>query len=301
MKLNKTKIFGKYIFYYLPNDKYIGQRIALEKYEPYETKLILKQTKKGDVVVDVGANIGYYTILLADKVGKNGKVYAFEPDKLNFEILVKNIKANNLKNVIAVNAAVGRKNETKVLYKSEENLGDHKLFNDQFLISNVETIQNPPVGKPTSSLKKGGSLKTKSEVVNIIKLDNFLKDQRVDLMKIDTQGWEPEVIEGVKKIIKRDKPIIFLEYSPASYTQAKLDGNKMMKFLRNIYPNIWWIDELLYVYKNLSQGKIDKICRTNNTGYADLWMKYKPKISDYLFSQKDFKFKKWLKRNVFGL
>ena len=158
MELKKVKIFGKYIFYYLPNDKYIGQRIALEKYEPYETKLILKQTKKGDVVVDVGANIGYYTILLADKVGKNGKVYAFEPDKLNFEILVKNIKANNLKNVIAVNAAVGRKNETKVLYKSEENLGDHKLFNDQFLISNVETIQNPPVGKPTSSLKKGGSL-----------------------------------------------------------------------------------------------------------------------------------------------
>ena len=79
MKLNKAKIFGKYIFYYLENDRYVGQRIALEKYEPYETDLIQRQVGIGDVVVDVGANIGYYTILLAKKVGKTGKVYAFEP------------------------------------------------------------------------------------------------------------------------------------------------------------------------------------------------------------------------------
>ena len=127
IKLKKVKIFGKYTFYYLSNDKYIGQRIALEKYEPYETKLILRQVKKSDVAVDVGANIGYYTILLADKVGKTGKVYAFEPDKINFEILLKNIKANNLENVIAVNVAVGSKNGKDYLYKSSENLGDHKL------------------------------------------------------------------------------------------------------------------------------------------------------------------------------
>ena len=301
MKLNKAKILGKYTFYYLLNDKYIGQRVALEKYEPYETKLILRQAQDGNVVVDVGANIGYYTVLLADKVGKNGKVYAFEPDKTNFEILTKNIKANNLKNVIAINAAVGRKNETKTLYKSVENLGDHKLFNDQFLISNVETIQNPPVGKPTSSLKKGGSLKTKSEIVNIIKLDNFLKDQRVDLMKIDTQGWEPEVINGAKTIIERDKPTLFMEYSPASYTQAKLDGNKMMKFLRNIYSKISWIDEWLYIYKNLSQEKIDQICKKNKTGYADLWMKKKITSSDLVDQYKNIKIKQWVKKLFGGL
>ncbi len=287
-KLKRVNIFGKYKFFYLENDKYIGQRIALEKYEPYETKLILRQTKEGDVVVDVGANIGYYTVLLADKVGKTGKVYAFEPDKTNFEILEKNIRANNFKNVIAINAAVGSRNEIKILYKSEENLGDHKLY---------ET--HPPCGHPP--LREGGQNNLIEKSISVVKLDNFLKDQKVDLMKIDAQGWEPEVIEGAKKIIKSDKPTIFLEYSPTSYKQAKLNGKKMMKFLKSVYSKIWWINEWLYIYKNLSQEKIDEICDTNKTGYADLWMKKNPNLTDYLYQWKYFKFKQWLKLNIFGI
>ena len=47
----------------------------------------------------------------------------------------------------------------------------------------------------------------------------------------------------------------------------------MMNFLRKIYKKIWWIDEWLYIYKNLNQKKIDRICAKNKTGYADLWMK----------------------------
>lgn len=272
-KLKKVNIFGKYKFFYLKNDKYIGQRVALGKYEPYETKLILRQTKTGDTVVDVGANIGYYTILLADKVGKTGKVYAFEPDEISFEILLKNIKENNLKNIEAINAALGSKIGKLKLHKSKENFGDHKLYGRDKDI----------------------------EKVKIINLDDYLKNIKINLMKIDTQGWEPEVIEGAKNIISKNKPTIFMEYSPASYIQAKLDGQKMMKFLRSVYLKIWWIDEWLYIYKNLKQDNIDKICATNKTGYADLWMKNKFKISDYLFSQKDFKFKKWLKLNIFGL
>jgi len=283
MGFKKVKVFGKYKYFYRHDDKYIGHRIALEKYEPYETQLILRQAKAGDVVVDVGANIGYYTVLLADKVGKNGKVYAFEPDKINFEILIKNISENNLENVVAVNAAVGSKSETKILYRSEENLGDHKLF------------------KPTlPSLKKGGKTeiisKKDSEIVKIIKLDDYLENIKIDLMKIDTQGWEPEVIDGAKKLIEKNKPIIFLEYSPASYKLAKLNGERMMEFLRRIYPKIWWIDEWLYIYKNLSQEKIEEICRTNKTGYADLWMKNNNTFLDYFDQYRCLKIKQYIKR-----
>lgn len=267
MNLKKCKIFGKYTFYYLTNDKYIGQRIALEKYEPYETQLILRQTKIGNVVIDVGANIGYYTILLADKVGKTGRVYAFEPDKINFEILKKNIEANNLKNVEIINAAVGSKTGKIKLHKSKENLGDHKLYGDDKEI----------------------------EEVKIIKLDEFIKE-KVDVIKVDTQGWEPEVIKGAKKIIAKNRPIMFLEYSPASYKIAKLDGQKMMKFLRKIYKKIWWINEWLYIYKNLNQKKVDKICATNKTGYADLWMKKKINLGDKIGQIRDLKIKKLIKK-----
>jgi len=264
MKLEKVKIFGKYVFYYLPDDKYVGQRIALEKYEPYETDLIQRQVKNGDVVVDVGANIGYYTVLLAQKAKK---VYAFEPDSINFEILEKNIKTNNLKNVVAIKAAVGSREGKLKLYKSKENFGDHKLYGEE----------------------------KEKEEVKIIKLDDFIKEP-IDLIKIDTQGWEPEVIEGAKKIIEKDKPIIFMEYSPASYKEAKLDGNKMMEFLKNIYKKMFWIDEWLYIYKVLDKSKIDQICSSNKTGYSDLWMKKETNLKDYFDSFKDFRIKKLIKK-----
>jgi len=278
--LKKVKIFGKYVFYYLSNDKYIGQRIALEKYEPYETQLILRQTKKGNTIIDVGANIGYYTVLLADKVGKTGKVYAFEPDIINFEILKKNIEANNLKNVELINAAVGSKVGKLKLHKSKENLGDHKLY-------------KTPLGYAASPLDEG-------KTVKIVKLDEYLKDKKVDLMKIDTQGWEPEVIEGAKNIIAKNKPTMFLEYSPASYKIAKLDGQKMMKNLSKIYKNIWWIDEWLYIYKKLKQKEIDKKCVTNKTGYADLWMKKEISLGDKIGQIRNLKIKKLIKK-ILGL
>ncbi|MDD4938047.1 MAG: FkbM family methyltransferase [Candidatus Shapirobacteria bacterium] len=267
MKLNKTKIFGKYIFYYLANDKYVGQRIALEKYEPYETKLILRQTKPKDVIVDVGANIGYYTVLLADKVGKTGKVFAFEPDVISFEILKKNVEVNKLKNVVLINAAVSDKKGTTYLYKSKRNYGDHRMFGSE--------------GK---------------EKIKTIKLDNFFKNQKIDLMKIDTQGWEPSVFEGAKKIVEKYKPTIFFEYSPASYKLAKLDGKKMMSWLKRIYKKFWWIDEWLYIYKNLDKKKIDQICKTNKTGYADLWVKNEIIFGDKIGQIKNIKIKKVIKK-----
>ncbi len=258
------KIFGKYKFFYLKEDKYIGQRVALEKYEPYETKLILRQLKPNQVVIDVGANIGYYTILIADKVKK---VYALEPDKTNFEILKKNIQENDLKNVVAIKAAAGSKKGKLNLYKSKENLGDHRLYGND-----VEV-----------------------EKVKIIKLDELVRE-KVDLIKIDTQGWEPEVVAGAKKIITKDKPIIFMEYSPASYKAARLDGKKMMQFLRKIYKKIWWIDEWLYVYKNLKQKEIDKICANNKTGYADMWMKKDVGWYDKIGQVRDLRVKKLIKK-----
>ena len=282
MKLLKAKIFGKYVFNYLPDDKYVGQRIALEKYEPYETELILRQVKSGDIIVDVGANIGYYTVLFADKVGKSGKVIAIEPDPINFEILQKNIKENKLFNVVAVQAAVGKENKKMEIFKSKTNFGDHRLW------------QNP-------SKSPFDERETSRKPVQIFcrRLDDLLKDlgyDKIDLIKVDTQGWEPEVFAGAKTTIEKDLPIIFFEYSPASYKLAKLSEMEMMSWLKKLYKKFWWIDEWLYVYKCLEKEKIDKICETNKTGYADLWVKKEMSFGDKIGQFKNIKIKKLIKK-----
>lgn len=271
-KLLKSKIFGKFDFCYLEDDKYMGQRVALGKYEPYETELILREAKKGDVVIDVGANIGYYTILLADKVGPSGKVYAFEPDSKNFEILEKNIEINKLSNVILIKAALSSQKGVKKLYRSTENYGDHRMFGKE---------------------KKRGS-----EEIKTMKLDDFLenKEKKVDFLKIDTQGWEPAVIDGAKEIIKKNKPTIFFEYSPKSYKAAKLDGDRMIYWIEGIYKKIFWIDDWFYLYKSLKKKKIDEICEKNKTGYADLFVKDGIGWSDKISQFKNIRIKKLIKK-----
>lgn len=250
MKLLKTKIFGL-DFWYREDDKFIGQRIALGKYEEYETMLIQRMAQDYSVFVDVGANIGYYTLLMAQKCKR---VYAIEPDKECFEILKKNVEENKLENVVLLNVAAGAKKEMKNLVKDSENLGNSHLGSE-----------------------KGVS-------VNCERLDNILiNEHKIDLIKIDTQGWEPEVIEGAKKIIERDKPTMFLEYSPAEYK----DDN-MKKYLECVYKNIWSIDYWFYICRK-------GIHINKKSGYTDLWIKKSMALSDYWWTIKEIRIKKVLR------
>jgi FkbM family methyltransferase len=257
MKLIKTKLQNGMVLWYRSDDKFVGQRIALEKYEEYESKLILRNVNKNSVAVDVGANIGYYTLLLA-KICK--KVYAFEPDKNCFEILVKNIKENKLNNVVAMNKAVSDKEGKEYFMVDKENLGNSRI-DVRCQMSDVRKIET-------------------------ISLNSLFKNIKIDLIKIDTQGWEPKVVKGAKRIIKKYRPILFLEYSPKSYVENNLDGKTMINFLRQIYKNIFTIDYWFYYYK---KGiKID-----TKTDYADLVMGIKHNI---FFQYKNLAWKKIIKK-----
>jgi len=252
MKLIKTKL-GKLNFWYRSDDKFIGQRIALGKYEKYETAIMLGQLNINSVVVDVGANIGYYTLLMA-RVAK--KVYAIEPDKDCFEILKKNVKENNLKNVVLLNIGASDKKGKKYLMRDEKNQGNSKI-ND----------------------KNGETILTRT-------LDNMLiNEQKISLIKVDTQGWETQVIEGAKKIIKRDQPTLFLEYTLGEY----LD-NKMINFLKNNYQNIWSINDFANVPWPIYRG-----VKVYGPGYCDLFLKKKMELKDYGVMIKNINYKKWIK------
>ena len=97
-------------------------------HEPIETKLVEGEINKGDVVLDVGANVGYFTLIFARLVGPNGKVYAFEPDPDNFALLKKNVEMNGYKNVVLVQNAVSDKIEDVQLHLVPEWGPAHNLF-----------------------------------------------------------------------------------------------------------------------------------------------------------------------------
>jgi FkbM family methyltransferase len=139
-------------------------------YEPYASKLVMGLLRPGDVAVDVGAMIGYYTVILAKHVEPHGRVYAFEPDPDNFALLESNVDLNGYANVTCRQAVVGAEAGRTKLWRAPTNRGDHHAF---------ETPGREPVG------------------VDVVALDDVV-DGPVDLVKIDVQGYESFVLAGMR-------------------------------------------------------------------------------------------------------
>jgi FkbM family methyltransferase len=176
-------------------------------HEPLETDIVKKETKRGYTVLDIGANIGYYTLIFSKLVGENGKVFAFEPDPENFTLLEKNIKMNNCSNVTLVKKAVSNRNGKERLYISEKNKGDHRLYNSH---DNREYVE-----------------------VETIRLDDYFKDfGKIDFIKIDIQGSEGALISGAPILIKKNKNLkILTEYWPLGLRRFGTEPQEYLKFL----------------------------------------------------------------------
>ena len=159
-------------------------------YEGNSEYLFYTLAKNSQSIIDVGANIGYYT-LIAAIANKNSKVYAFEPVGKIYDRLLKQIKINRLNNIIAETLVVSNNCEPIKLY-----------------IPELQGISN------AASTKKGWVTKTKEEILPAVTLDQYKIQQRIpkiDLIKMDCEFHEKEVLEGMSEILKKDKPLIFAE------------------------------------------------------------------------------------------
>jgi FkbM family methyltransferase len=150
--------------------------------------------KQGDIVVDVGAHIGRYTIIASKRVGENGKVIAIEAHPGNYEMLNRNIKLNGLTNVMTLNYAVYSK-ETKIKLFLPGEKSNRTIYNT--LISSRATDEE------------------KFVEVNANTLDNLLQqggisDAEVNWIKIDVEGAELEVLKGAHDTMSNSKNITFL-------------------------------------------------------------------------------------------
>ncbi len=152
-------------------------------HEPFGTALVKNEVKNGDVVLDLGANIGYYTLILADAVGDTGKVFAFEPDPSNFSLLKKNVEINGYKNVILARKAVSNKTGKTRLYVCDEDVGWHSIHEYSYCNRSTE--------------------------VETIRLDDYFKDQDngINFIKMDIVGAEFEAIGGMPLLLQRNNKL----------------------------------------------------------------------------------------------
>src|SRR3990170_7009848 len=222
-------------------------------YEKYETELFKTLVKKGMVVVDIGANIGYYTLLAAHLVGDEGKVFAFEPEPNNYNLLCKNIEVNGYRNVIPVRKAVFSKSGEMELFLDESNLGGHSLSE-----ANVD---------------KGASI-----MVEVTSLDDYFRntDYKIDVIKMDVQGSEMAVLEGMTNTINQNDSLkIITEFWPMGLRNSGSSPagflNKLIECGFAFYQIGQYVERINvdYLFRMCSDGKFTALlCRKAGTPCA---------------------------------
>jgi FkbM family methyltransferase len=217
------------MFVHGPQDKHVSQKISQDGvWEPYESSLVLSRLHSGSVFVDVGANIGYFTVIGASHVGEGGRVYAFEPDPKNFHLMEKNCALNSLQSCVhAVRAGLSNEDNTGQLYLSEDNLGDHQIYPSDGERAHVDII-----------LRHGSRYLQRQ-----LRRDNIAK---IDLIKVDTQGSEFAVMAGLMPLLQSlDKvPTILIELTPYSLRQAGSSGRELIELLAQLQQDFWIVDHV---------------------------------------------------------
>jgi FkbM family methyltransferase len=163
--------------------------------------LINKLVKPGNKILDIGANIGFFTKFLSDKTGSDGHVYSFEPDEINFQHLKNELR--NSANVTLVKKAVASSSGKLKLYSSSLLNVDHRTYPSE----NSKSICE----------------------VDKISIDDFVNGKfKVDFIKMDIQGFESEALKGMNKTISENSDLlIFMEFWPYGLQQAGSSAEKL--------------------------------------------------------------------------
>lgn len=194
-------------------DRHIARNLyALGVYEPEETLLVNRLVRPGMTIVDIGANIGYYTVLFSLRSGPGGKVLAFEPAPPIFDLLKDNIACNSLENVVVINKALADKPGRLPFTLCEDNFGANRLGASDGVLSREVSVE-------------------------VVRLDDVLQADGIkpDLIKMDVEGAEYLATLGMRQTLI-DNPSIMV--------MTELLAENLRRF--NTTPA-----ELLNVYRDL--------------------------------------------------
>lgn len=227
LKIGKT-VLPKFIEYddhnfFLESEDSVNLAIFGYEHEKFELNLFKNSLKKGDVVLDMGANIGLYSLAAAKIVGNSGKIYSFEPDPITFKNLKKNIESNKYNNVELINKAVSNKTGT-ITFTSSENI----------------------TSRSKNHIKTADEQEKNSIKIHTIKMDDFFENKNnvINVIKMDIEGAEFEALKGMKKIIDKNIHLkIFLEFSPFMLKRLNTDIAEMINFFKSYNFKINKINE----------------------------------------------------------
>ena len=188
-------------------------------YEPTETDPVRKRLQPGDTFIDVGASIGWFTVIASQLVGENGRVIAFEPEPTSFAPLKRNVEANGCRNVVLVQKALSNEPGIVSLHLARKSKGTHSIV-----------------------LKKG--YKTSIEV-EAVRLDDYLQEHEseADFVKIDIEGAEGMVLDGMRETLEAcDNLCLMMEYAPRALAISGYDPDELLHGLADRGFQICYID-----------------------------------------------------------
>jgi FkbM family methyltransferase len=237
-------------------DTIISEKLRAEQcWEPYETQLVITHFKAGGVFVDVGANIGYYTLLASAIAGPNGKVLCYEPDVENFVLLQENVRLNDLHNVTLHALALSDRNEDGELFLSTDNFGDHRIYSD-------------------------GGVRN-SRPIQLVHGDQHLEPQtqHIDFLKIDTQGAEYFVVNGLRKLIAANSAhlCMIVEFCPYGIRHSGANGHQLIDLIESFGMQYHIIDHIEHRLipaqaKDLRDWVTGLAQEPNNEGFINLFV-----------------------------
>ena len=174
-------------------------------YEAEVSSYLEKILKPGDTFVDIGANNGYYSILAANIVGSNGKIVSIEPNPNAFQRLLRNIKINNITNIISLNIALSDHDGRATLFLNRGS--------EDGLASLVKSEQNQALCE-----------------VELRRFDHLFAEEEISIVKMDVEGAEIDIIKGMQNYLKNHMGMrIIMEWNPLYRTKSDFD------YLRSIF------------------------------------------------------------------
>lgn len=242
--------YDGFSMYAAEDDIAVGRQVLLKNYEPHVSQIFKKVLKHGMSVLDIGANIGYFSMLSASIVGEKGLVTSVEPNMKNVLLIELNKRSNNFHNIQIVQAAANNKNDILVLKNEYSNGTCSSLPNSNSDLFDLETV---------------GSLR----------LDDIVKS-KIDLIKIDVEGSELLALLGSINIIKQYLPNVIMEFSPNRIKDE--NGNIAWQRLLDIFIDLKYTLSVILLNGELkschTKEDVYEVFKSSGVDHIDLFLSH---------------------------